>query len=217
MDPETSPFEFLKKYRVVPVITVPDAESVYPLADALRDGGLPLVEITFRTPAAAEAIFCIRRHAPEMCVGAGTLLNEKNLEDARLSGAAFGVAPGTNPVMVELCDEYGFPFIPGVCTPSEVETAVFMGCRVLKFFPAEAAGGVNMLDAIYAPYASTGVKFIPTGGVSAKNLADYLKNPAVLACGGTWLATKEEIAEGKWAQISEKCRRAREIVASVTD
>lgn len=210
-----SPLEYLEKYRIVPVITISDAADACPLADALLAGGLPLAEITFRTDAAAEAIRLMRRHAPEICIGAGTLLTEENVEAARAAGAAFGVAPGTNPVVLELCDEYEFPFIPGVCTPSEVETAIYMGCRVLKFFPAEAAGGVKMLRAIYAPYAATGVRFMPTGGVSPENLAEYLRTPGVLACGGTWLATKEEIAEKQWAAITEKCRRACEIVANL--
>ncbi len=206
--------ETLAKYRVVPVIAIEDAEAALPLADALLEGGLPLAEITFRTQAAAEVIHTLTEKRPELCVGAGTVLNETNLRDAIESGAKFGVAPGFNPDTVELAEELLWPFIPGVCTPSEVESALAFGVNVLKFFPAGAMGGVSMLKALSAPYAHTGVRFMPTGGVSESNLADYLAIPCVLACGGTWIATKEDIASGNWAVVRERCRRVAKLVQS---
>lgn len=202
----------LAKYRVVPVIAIEDAEAALPLADALLEGGLPLAEITFRTKAAAEVIQIISERRPELCVGAGTVLTEENLRNAIDAGAKFGVAPGFNPETFEWAEELLWPFIPGVCTPSEIESALSFGVNVLKFFPAGAMGGVAMLKALSAPYAHTGVRFMPTGGVSEANLAEYLALPTVLACGGTWIATKADIADENWTAIRDRCRRIAEIV-----
>lgn len=204
--------ETLLKYRVVPVIAIENAEAALPLADALLEGGLPIAEITFRTEAAAETIRQMREKRPELCVGAGTVLNGENLRSAIEAGAVFGVAPGLNPETIELAQEVEWPFIPGICTPSEIESALSMDCHVLKFFPAGAAGGVAMLKALSAPYAHTGVRFMPTGGVTEANLAEYLSVPTVAACGGTWIATKADIAEGNWSTIKDRCRRIAEIV-----
>lgn len=204
--------EILEKYRVVPVITINDAKAALPLADALLSGGLPLAEITFRTQAAAEVIQMLAEERPELHVGAGTVLTPENVDAAVNAKAAFGVAPGFNPDTIELADELDWPFIPGVCTPSEVEAALSMECKVLKFFPAGAMGGIAMLKALSAPYGHTGVKFMPTGGVSEDNLAGYLAIPTVLACGGTWIATTTDIAEENWSEIEKRCRRIAEIV-----
>lgn len=202
--------ELLSKYRVVPVIAIEDAEKALPLADALLEGALPLAEITFRTEAAAEVIRMISERRPELHVGAGTVLTHRNVQDAIQAGASFGVAPGFNPETIALADEARWPFIPGVCTSSEVEQALSAGCNVLKFFPAGIMGGVDMLKALSAPYAHTGVRFMPTGGVSEANLAEYLALPTVLACGGTWIATKTDIAEGNWTKIRDRCRKIAE-------
>ena len=204
--------ETLKEYRVVPVISIDKAEYALPLADALLEGGLPVAEITFRTSAAAAVISTLVEKRPELHVGAGTVLTPENVEAAIDAGAAFGVAPGCNPDTVELAEKRNWPFIPGVCTPSEIEAALAMRCTVLKFFPAGAMGGVAMLKALSAPYAHTGVKFMPTGGVTEANLTEYLAVDSVLACGGTWIADKTDIAEGNWNKIKNRCRLVLEIV-----
>ena len=203
-------FDALAKYKIVPVIAIDDAAHALPLAEALIEGGLPVAEVTFRTPAAAEAIRLMSREFPQMMVGAGTVLSVETLERARESGAVFGVAPGLNPRVVAHAQAAGFPFMPGVLTPSDVEAGLALGCVCQKFFPAEAAGGVKMLAALSAPYLHTGVRFMPTGGVSAANVNDYLSLRTVLAVGGTWLAKKEDMAAGRWDAITANCVAARE-------
>jgi 2-dehydro-3-deoxyphosphogluconate aldolase/(4S)-4-hydroxy-2-oxoglutarate aldolase len=198
---------------VVPVIAIESVEAALPLADALLEGGLPLVEITFRTASAAAVIEKLSAARPELLIGAGTVLTMANLEAAKAAGAAFGVAPGLNPRTVERAATLRLPFIPGVATPSEVEHALELGCRTLKFFPAEANGGLDMLKALIAPYGHTGVRFMPTGGISEKNLDAYLAVEAVAAVGGTWIAKKEDLAAGRWTEIRDRCRKAVEIVA----
>ena len=198
--------------RVVPVIAIEDVEAALPLADALLEGGLPVVEVTFRTTAAAAVIERIVRERPGMLVGAGTVVTTENLRRAAECGATFGVAPGFNPTVVREALKIGFPFAPGVMTPSDIEGALSFGVTVLKFFPAAAAGGVNMLRSIAAPYAHTGVRFIPAGGVSQGNLGDYLEQKIVLAVGGTWIATREDIAAGRWDAIRDNCRHALAVV-----
>lgn len=207
-------YERIGTLRIVPVIAIEDLDAALPLADALAEGGLPAAEITFRTKAAAMVIERIAKRRPEVLVGAGTVLTEENLRHAAGCGAAFGVAPGFNPKIVSQAIEMKFPFSPGVLTPSEIEGALSLGVRVLKFFPAEAAGGVNMLKSIAAPYLHMGVKFLPTGGVKQDNLRDYLEVKAVLAVGGTWLASREDIASKRWSVITDNCRSA---VALVKD
>ena len=208
-------FQTIARCGIVPVIAADSAEVALPLADALLEGGLPLVEITFRTAAAAEVIEKICQKRPEMLVGAGTVLTPANLEAAISCGAKFGVAPGLNPAIVQRAGQLGLPFVPGVCTPSEIEQALALGCKVLKFFPAEASGGVEMLKALVAPYGHLGVKFVPTGGASMKNLDAYLSISAVTAVGGTWLAKKEDLAAGKWTEIRDRCKQAVELVAKL--
>jgi 2-dehydro-3-deoxyphosphogluconate aldolase/(4S)-4-hydroxy-2-oxoglutarate aldolase len=205
----------LKGYGVVPVIAIEAVESALPLADALAEGGLPVAEITFRTAAGGEVIARIAKDRPNLILGAGTVLSLENLRAAKGAGARFGVAPGTNPDIVAEAARLGLPFIPGVVTPSEVEKALALGARIQKFFPAEASGGLAMIKALAAPYGHTGVKFMPTGGVSPANLEEYLKNEAVLCVGGTWIATKELIKEKKWGDIRDNCRKAMEIVRKV--
>ncbi|MBM3890361.1 MAG: bifunctional 4-hydroxy-2-oxoglutarate aldolase/2-dehydro-3-deoxy-phosphogluconate aldolase [Verrucomicrobia bacterium] len=200
---------------VVPVIAIENVEAALPLADALLEGGLPVVEITFRTAAAAEVIRRIARERPQLVVGAGTVLTAENLKAAKASGAAFGVAPGLNPQIVREAQQMGLPFVPGVVTPSDIEQGLALGCKLLKFFPAGAFGGVATLEAFSAPYRHTGVKFMPTGGVSTANLEAYLKLDTVAAVGGTWIAKKDDLAAGKWDNIRNACKAALEIVARV--
>ncbi len=203
-----NPFEAIARYGVVPVVAIEKAEDALPLADALLAGGLPLIEVTFRTRAAAEAIRRITGERREMIVGAGTVLTRENTEAALDSGACFAVAPGLNPGVVSRAQELGLPFVPGICTPSDIEAALELGCRMLKFFPAEAAGGVAMVKALSAPYRHTGVRFMPTGGINPANLAAYRALPEVAAAGGTWIAKKEHLAAGDWDGITARCREA---------
>ena len=186
-----------------------------PLADALLEGGLPIAEITFRTTAAADVIDAIARLRPELLVGAGTLLSNENVEAAIKAGAKFGVAPGCNLETVDFAMANQFPFMPGVCTPSDIEAALSIGCTMLKFFPAGAMGGVKMIKALYGPYKHRGIRFMPTGGVTADNLSEYLAQPGVAACGGTWIATSADIAAGNWTLIKDRCKKAVEIVSSM--
>jgi 2-dehydro-3-deoxyphosphogluconate aldolase/(4S)-4-hydroxy-2-oxoglutarate aldolase len=174
---------------------------------------LPVVEITFRTTAAAEVIRLLAKERPQLIVGAGTVLTVPNLEAAKANGAAFAVAPGLNPQIVQHAQQLGLPFVPGVATPSDIEMGLSLGCKVLKFFPAEALGGVAMLEALSAPYKHTGVRFVPTGGISPSNLESYLKLDTVAAVGGTWIAKKEDLAGGKWEEVRKRCRAAVEAVS----
>ena len=191
---------------VIPVIAIDNVEAALPLADSLLEGGLPVAEITFRTAAAPAVIEMIAKHRPGILLGAGTLVNVEDLRRAEECGAVFGVAPGFNPEIARLALEMGFPFSPGVMTPSEIEGAISLGIQVLKFFPAGAAGGVKMLSSISAPYMHLGVKFIPTGGVNLDNMQQYLQERSVLAVGGTRIATRDDVAAGQWSTIRDKCR-----------
>ncbi len=200
--------------RIVPVVVLDSVESAEPLAEALLAGGLDIMEITFRTAAAEAAIERIATRYPEILLGAGTLLENDQIKRAKNAGAVFGLAPGFNPEIVATAREIGLQFSPGVMTPSEVEGALALGCKLLKFFPAEAAGGANMLKSLAGPYAHTGVRFIPTGGVSSANLAAYLKLPVVAAIGGSWMVDKALVNEGKWAEITRITREAIEAAAA---
>ena len=200
---------------VVPVVAIESVESAVPFADALIAGGLPVAEVTFRTAAAADVMVKLRKERPDIMVGAGTILTVENLRKAVDAGAVFGVAPGFNTKVVEEALKLGFPFAPGVMTPTDVEQGLALGIKLLKFFPAGAAGGPKYLKSIAAPYLHTGVKFIPTGGVSADNMTDYLAMDAVLAVGGTWIAKKDAIAAGEWEKITANARAAIECVAGL--
>ncbi len=201
-------FEKISSLGIVPVIAVDNVDKAIPLADALAAGGLPVVEITFRTPAAAEVIAAIAKARPEMTVGAGTVLSPETLKIAKDAGASFAVAPGLNPRVVKAAADLDMPFVPGVATPSEIEQGLDFGLELLKFFPAEPMGGVKFLSSVYAPYKHTGVKFMVTGGISAEGAADWLACPAVAAVGGSWMAKSAEIAAGQWGEITAKCRAA---------
>lgn len=206
-------FSRIAQLGVVPVVSIETVGAAIPLADALLEGGLPVVEITFRTAAAAEVIRRIAKERPKVIVGAGTVLTSANLEAEKASGAAFAVAPGLNPEIVKRAQAIGLPFVPGIATPTDIELGMSLGCEYLKFFPAEALGGVGMLEALSAPYKHTGLRFMPTGGVNAMNLETYLKLETVMAAGGTWIAKKEDLENGKWDTVCARCRVALEIVA----
>ena len=203
--------EILGSAGVVPVIVIEREEQAVPLARALVKGGLSVLEVTFRTEAAAAAIAAIRRDVPEAVVGAGTLLTVDQLRAAKMAGAAFGVAPGFDPAIVDEAKIQMLPFCPGIATASELSQALTAGCRTVKFFPAEAAGGVKMIKNLLGAFRFTGVKFMPTGGVSAANLADYLAVPEVLCCGGTWVVPKAALAAGDYETITRLAAEAAEI------
>jgi 2-dehydro-3-deoxyphosphogluconate aldolase/(4S)-4-hydroxy-2-oxoglutarate aldolase len=199
----------LEKMRVVPVVAIQNAEDSMQLAGALTEGGLPCVEITFRTAAAIDAMRIIAQRG-DILVGAGTVLKVDQVKAAVDVGARFMVAPGFNPKVVEYCVENHITITPGICTPSDIEAALDFGLEVLKFFPAEAFGGLKTLKAMSGPY--TTIKFIPTGGISPDNLLEYLQFPKVIACGGTWIAKSALISEGKFDEIINNAREAVGIV-----
>jgi 2-dehydro-3-deoxyphosphogluconate aldolase/(4S)-4-hydroxy-2-oxoglutarate aldolase len=201
----------IQQDRITPVIALEDAADAVPLCKALKTGGLAVAEITFRTKAAPEVLSTVAQEFPEFMLGAGTVTLLDEVEAAKEAGAQFAVAPGFNPKIVKRAQELDLPFFPGVCTPSEVEAALDLGCRILKFFPAGALGGLKMIKALYGPYSHRGVKFIPTGGVSADNLAEYIAHPAVLAVGGTWIVSKALLKAKDWSRVTELTREAVQI------
>ncbi len=190
----------LARLGVIPVVELVDARLAVPLAQALLAAGLPCAEITFRSAAAADAIAEIVKRCPDMLVGAGTVLSEEQAEAAITAGAAFVVSPGFNPGVVRHVRALGVPMLPGVCTPTEIEAARSEGMNIVKLFPAEASGGIAYLRAIAAPYRD--MRFVPTGGIGPANLAGYLALPQVLACGGSWLVSRDLIEAGDFASIS---------------
>ena len=195
----------IEEMGIVPVVVIEDAKQALPLAEALCAGGLPCAEVTFRTAAAREAIREMKKKE-NMLVGAGTVLTPEQVDEAVDAGAEFIVSPGFNRKVVRHCQEKGIPVIPGVCTPTEVEMALEEGIEVVKFFPAEAAGGIAMIKAMSAPYGS--VRFMPTGGITTENLADYLSCNKVIACGGSFMVSKKLINEDQFGKIEELTREA---------
>ena len=187
---------------VVAVLVVDRAELAVPLAKSLLDGGVDAMELTLRTPVALEALEQVRRKVPQMLAGVGTILTAAQVDQVVQAGAAFGVAPGLNPAVVSRAGQRQLPFAPGVVTPSEVERAVELGCRELKFFPAEPSGGLKYLRSMHAPYSHLGLRYIPLGGVNADNLSDYLCDPSVLAVGGSWIAPRETIDRETWPTVT---------------
>lgn len=204
--------EQLKALKVIPVIAIDKAEDIIPLGKVLAENGLPAAEITFRSAAAVEAIRLLRENQPDMLIGAGTVLNREQAIAAKEAGATFIVSPGFNPNTVKSCQEIGIDIVPGVNNPSTVEAALEMGLTTLKFFPAEASGGINMVKSLLAPY--TDIELMPTGGVNPANIKDYLAIPRVLACGGTWMVDKKLIEAGNWEELA---RLTREAVALVNE
>jgi len=210
--------DLLKKLdtlKIIPVIAIEEKDKAIHLADALINGGLPLAEITFRTNVAANVLAILKKEKPQMLLGAGTVLTVDTLKKAIDCGASFAVAPGLNENVVEAAQKMNFPFFPGVMTPSEVEKAINLGCSILKFFPAEAAGGIKLLKSLEAPYGHIGIKFIPTGGITPANMSDYLSVSSVLAVGGTWIAKKEHISNDDWLKISSNCHEGANMIKSL--
>jgi 2-dehydro-3-deoxyphosphogluconate aldolase/(4S)-4-hydroxy-2-oxoglutarate aldolase len=194
--------------KILPAVTFSSADQALPLTEALLLGGLRVMEVTFRTAVAAEAITIIRKKFPEMYLGAGTLLSRTQLKQAMDAGAQFGLAPGFNPAVCKNADDHHFPFIPGVMTPSEIELAAGMGFKILKLFPASQVGGIPFLKAVYDPYLSLQIKFIPMGGVSPDNMTEYLQLKNVIAVGGSWLTKDELLRAKKFDQITESVKEA---------
>lgn len=190
---------------VIPVIEIDDRAHAMPLAEALMEGGINVVEITLRTPHALNVISAIS-HIQDLHVGAGTLLGKEDVIKAKDAGASFGVSPGSTPDLLEACQAQGLPFLPGAASPSEVANLLSHGFHIQKFFPAEAAGGINMLKAIAGPMQQ--VEFCPTGGVSPNNVADYLALQNVACVGGSWIAPRNLIANKEWEKIKENARSA---------
>lgn len=195
----------MRELRVVPVIIIDHPERAIPLAEALADGGLPCAEITFRTPGAIEALARIAKARPDFLVGAGTVLTTEQADRALDSGAQFAVAPGMSARVVEHCLKIGLPMYPGICTPSEIEEALSLGLRTVKFFPAEPAGGLGYLKAIAAPYSD--LEFLPTGGITRETIGGYLSFTRAVACGGSWMAPPEWISAGAFDQVRDETRR----------
>ena len=194
---------------ILPVIAVPSPEAAAPLAAALARGGMCAVEVTLRNPWALDAIAAIRAAQPQMVIGAGTILEERQIAAAKAAGADFLVSPGLDPDVVRSAQAAGMPIVPGVTNPSEIIAAVKLGLRTLKFFPAEISGGVAALALYHGPFPD--VRFVPTGGMTFDNIGTYLSRPFVAACGGSWMAKTTDIKAGEWERIAENCRRSVEI------
>ena len=191
---------------LVPVIKVKNAEDAVPLCTALKNGGLPVAEITFRTDAAEEAIRLVHEALPDVLLGAGTVLTAEQADRAWNAGAGYIVSPGLNPVVVKHCIDKGYPVLPGTGNPSDIEAALSFGLKTVKFFPAEALGGLKLIKAMAAPYGD--VKFVPTGGINEKNLPEYLAFPKIAACGGSWMVPDDAVEAKDWARIENLARSA---------
>ena len=201
------------KTGIVPVVVLNNASDAEPLAEALINGGLPCAEVTFRTEAAEDSIKLMSKKFPEMFVGAGTVLTTEQVDRAIGAGAKFIVSPGFNPKVVEYCLKNNYPITPGIMTPTELEMALGFGLDVVKFFPAENAGGLKMIKAMSAPY--TMMKFMPTGGINAENVGDYLACDKILACGGSWMVKGDLISAGKFDEIEKLTAEAAAIVKEI--
>ena len=202
--------ERLRTIKIVPVIALDNAADAVPLGAALRESGIPVAEITFRSPAAAEAIRRLRDADPDILIAAGTVLNAAQAKAAQQAGADFIVSPGFNPNTVKACQDMDIPITPGINNPTAIEAALEHGIDTVKYFPAEASGGIPMLKALLAPYAM--LKIMPTGGINAKNIRDYLAIKNVIACGGSWMVEKSLLATQNWAEVE---RLGKEAVALV--
>ena len=191
---------------IVPVIALENAEDAAPLAEALCAGGIPVAEVTYRTAAAHDAMIEMRRACPEMLIGAGTVTNCTQVDSALDAGAQFIVTPGINPTTVAYCQQKGVPVLPGTSNAADLEIALSFGLDIVKFFPAEQLGGLKMIKALAGPYNK--MKFVPTGGINQNNVNDYLNDPVIVACGGTWMIDKKALAEKDFAKITELCQDA---------
>ncbi len=202
---------------VIAVLVLDNADDAVPLAEALLAGGVDAMELTLRTDAAIDGLKNIRRAVPGMLAGIGTVLTCQQVDDVVAAGAHFAVSPGLNRRVVERAGQQNLPFAPGIMTPSDIEAALELGCRELKFFPAEPAGGLKTLDSIRAPYAHLGIRFVPLGGINAANMATWLRNPGVFAVGGSWLAPRDLIKARDWSEITRRAAEARRIAEMVAE
>lgn len=205
--------ERFEDFGVVPVVVLDDVKDALPLAKALTEGGLPCAEVTFRTEAAEESIKVMAEAYPDMVVGAGTVLTIEQVDAAVKAGAKFIVSPGFDPEIVDYCLENEIPIFPGCVTPSEVAQAVKRGLKVVKFFPAEPAGGVSMIKAMAAPYHQ--LRFMPTGGIGTQNLKDYLGFDKIICCGGSWMVKADLIKNGEFDKIAKLTKEAKELAKSI--
>jgi len=204
----------IRSNPIIAVLVIDNEEDAEPLAESLLKGGINVMELTLRTPCALGALQRIKRNVTEMTCGVGTVITELQVDQAVDAGAEFGVAPGTNTAIIKKALNVGFPFAPGIATPSDIEAAISCGCRLLKFFPAETSGGIDYLKSMTAPYRHLGLQFIPLGGLSDDNMKNYLECKDVVAIGGSWLANRELIREHKWAQITNNAKQALAILES---
>jgi 2-dehydro-3-deoxyphosphogluconate aldolase/(4S)-4-hydroxy-2-oxoglutarate aldolase len=202
--------ETIRQQKIIAVVVIDDAKSAVPLARALLDGGISAIELTLRTPAAFESLKNIREHCPEMMAGLGTVITTAQVEQAAAAGAAFAVSPGLNPNIVRVAQAAGLPVAPGIVTPSDIECAVELGCKLLKFFPAEPSGGIAYLNSMAGPYAHLGLEYIPLGGLDENNFARYLALKNVPAVGGSWIAPRDLIQNNAWTTITDNARNAME-------
>lgn len=204
--------EKIAKAGVIAVIVIDQTEKAVPMAKALVSGGVDVIELTLRTGAALEAAGSIIKEVPEMMVGIGTVLTPDQVRVTKEMGAGFAVSPGCNPSVIRAARECGLPFAPGISTPSDIETAVELGCRVLKYFPAETSGGLKHLESMAAPYKHLGLTFIPLGGIKPENASGYLSSPLVCAVGGSWIATRSLIDSGDWDTVTRNAREIRRLI-----
>ncbi len=214
MTPDSELGEKIARSAIIAVLVIDRADDAIPVARALMKGGIDAMELTLRTDSALQALHHVRREAPGMLAGIGTILTPRHADQAHETGAHFGVAPGVNAEVVMHAKHIGLPFCPGVMTPTDIDLSLNLGCRLLKYFPASTSGGLKHLQNIAAPFKHLGVGFIPLGGINADNLRDYLDSPLVTAVGGSWLAPREVIADQDWAEISRRAEKARSIAES---
>ena len=202
----------IRQSAIVAVVTLESEEQAIPLGEALLAGGVDAIELTLRTEAALGSVKKITASLPEIFVGAGTVIQPRQVEEVQDAGANFAVAPGINPRVIKAAREAGLPFAPGVCTPTDVEMALENDCKVLKFFPAKESGGLSYLRSMAAPFKHLGVQFIPLGGVNEKNAREYYEDPLIIALGGSWIAPPDLIAAGKWNDITSRARQAQQLI-----
>jgi len=203
--------ETIEQCGVIAVLVIDNVDDAVPVAKALLEGGIGAMELTLRTSAAIDSLVKINQQVPEMLAGIGTVLTPSQVEQIVQAGAAFAVAPGLNPDVVVKAQQLNLPFAPGIATPSELEKAIALGCKEIKFFPAEAIGGLKYLKSCGAPYKHLGIRYIPLGGLNAGNMADYLKEPSVMALGGSWIAKRELIQKKDFKTITNNATEARRI------
>jgi 2-dehydro-3-deoxyphosphogluconate aldolase/(4S)-4-hydroxy-2-oxoglutarate aldolase len=207
----------LERSGIVAGFSVEQVEHAVPIAEALLDGGIDCVELTLRTDTALDAVKSIADHVPDILLGVGTILIPEQVDQVKQAGAHFGVSPGMNPRVIRAAEEVGLPFAPGICTPSDLEAAIELGCRFVKFFPAEASGGVKYLKSMAAPYRHLGIQYFPLGGLNADNMMDYLTLDNVPTIGGSWIVDKGLVENNDWDGLSTRATEVREMINKGAD